>query len=234
MAGEMVLIGGIGTLISFVILLIFAISAFLRYLKKRTRLAKVIFYAFFAYAISMAFGLVSTVIQVQAIDLGDFGLVAYVPFFWLVIGSYYLFIFSQIVFLGEHKHTLLEVVAVIGTAGCIIFGVLRYYVPTQPITVGRVVWILAFTGIIAIPILSGALHLRRRLPADDPHRTNLLYIAALAVAFLLMIVFFLLDTILIMFLSWENPTIAFLLAEICVILMVYCAQRGFFSTSKPG
>jgi hypothetical protein len=233
MAGEMLALVGIGTIISTIFSLAFAISAFLRHREKRTLLTKVIFYAFFSYALSMAVTVVLFVMGLLDIDLGVFGLAGYLPFFLLVIGSYYMFLFSQIVFLGEHKHTTIEKLAVIMTIGCIIFGVLRYYVPDPAITAVRILWILVFAGVIAIPIFFGALYARRRIPTDDPHRSNLLYIAALAIVFVLTNVFFLLDTILTTFLLWESPTIAFLAAQICIILITYCAQRGFFSTSKP-
>jgi hypothetical protein len=232
MASDITFFANLSIIVATVFTLFAMISAFRQYRERKIPVTRAIFYAFTLIALASIFSCVNMVIELLAINLAAFGFFAITPFLAMVIGGYFLFIFSRIVFLGEHEHTTIENVAVVNTISVLGLYVLLFFMPNSFLSLIEILWLIFYTGVILFPIIVGTLHVRGRLPKVDPHRTNLLFLTGMAIAFLGVVVFLLMNAILIRFLYWADPTFAYPAAETCAILEVYCAQRGFFTPAK--
>lgn len=107
-------------------------------------------------------------------------------------------------FLGEHEHTKIEKIVLIMVILTIGFGFMRYYAPlwfgeTSPITViltlGRIVLLLAFEGLVNAIVIVGAFRVKGRIPKEDPFQPKMTDIIIIAIAALTLTVLYLLDTI---------------------------------------
>jgi len=169
---------------------------------------------------------------------------------FLMPAIYYMFVFARFVFIQEEQKgailvyfvKIMAIIAIILQFLAIVL-LLSSIIPVMlgaSIDVGLVSWgavwvpllamviFLVFTFIVAIPILIGAIEGWHRIPVDDPHRSNFLYLAIMAALVLLMIGFAILETILL-----ENgvsyPNLGTLFMWTPALVLQYAAYRGFFS-----
>ncbi|OLS15975.1 MAG: hypothetical protein RBG13Loki_0391, partial [Promethearchaeota archaeon CR_4] len=87
---------------------------------------------------------------------------------------------------------------------------------------------LVATTLVSFPLLYNSLRLRKRVPKDDPHKSNLLYLAVLAFLQIFSIIFAEINIILVIG-GAEPPTLAFIFSWICVPMLLYAGYRGFFA-----
>ena len=90
---------------------------------------------------------------------------------------------------------------------------------------------LVLYGMVTFPVFFLALRLWKHTSHDDPHKSDLLYLAVMAFFIILQAIFNIWDTFLLQE-GVKYPTLVLLLVWLCTPVIVYAAYRGYFA-SKP-
>jgi hypothetical protein len=209
--------------------------AYSRHRQKKTQLTKtiILMLIFWMLAILMFNGKMLCIIF--DITEGPIYLLFYTtPQHLLFIGLYFMFGFVRIVFFGEGTDygRLTKIVAIL-IVGNITLGIIRdffafLFIPELVIV--RDILGIAVSLIVVVPTLFGALRLRRRLPKDNPHQSQLLHIAIMSVAYLLMVVSLIIENLIWERLGGEYPNEASFAMWVFIVVQLYATYHGFFST----
>ncbi len=210
-------------------------SIYTQYKKKKNHLTTVVVITIISLELSLVFSILQHLSYAFSVNLGVF---QFLPYFGLMIASYFWFDFSRIVFLGEHEHTMLEKIVLSMTIIAIIFGFLRYFTPLwfgETSSINRVIyftrfgWLLTFEGLINGIILIGTFQLKGRIPKSDPFRSKITNIILIAIVFLIMTVLYLSDTMYTMITNVYG-TWMFLGGNTAVLVFIIYTHRTFFTT----
>jgi len=199
--------------------------AYSRYRKKNSQLTKTIFYMFISIGLLNLWAPIRFLLSKPGMEQSPESLTLAILMSFAV---YFVFDFSRIVFAGEHSKldTIIKAMFVIDICLCIIATIYPTYVLAFSF-----LWKEVFAFSSVIPIISGGIKLKRRIPKDDPHYSHLSSIVQMAVFFLINDIVFLIDG-LINTISGVFPNAVSFLPWIFLDLALYSAYRGFFSKAK--
>ncbi|OLS15320.1 MAG: hypothetical protein RBG13Loki_1101 [Promethearchaeota archaeon CR_4] len=195
---------------------------------------------------------ISGTVTESTFPLGDRVLILCHTFFYqfavifLLCAFNYYYVFTRIVFGGgKSKKWIVIMIFVtiinqVGISAIILYSLLSVMsgLPVNYELVSLGVALMALLGglillaancIISIPVFRDSIHLWKRTPKEDPNKSNALYIGIMALLNILSIIFTIVDIVLARYGGVAYPTIAFVIAWLCVPLIIYTAYRGYFS-----
>jgi hypothetical protein len=228
--------------------LIITILSIIKYKKKKNKMAKYLLIAFIFVFFAGIFQTTATFRSYFEWDTTTwpYGDIAWVyqyfyyqweqyqyAYYCLVIGVFFLFLFSLEIVAPDKKMMTARFLAVFFMIIIIGYGIFGKENITWPendvvdILKGVDVWVAIYVITLMTPTLVETLRLRKRLSHDDPTRKRLLYIALFALSVLILILCFILETIWGIFTNeWTNP-MSFA-AWIFAILALLTAYNGLY------
>lgn len=231
------------------VILVFSIR---KHLTKKTPITRVLLFAFAFFALGLYAETIGMFITLSEIPEESFFpaedplwgwnlfyhlLRSYqIAYMFVVIGVFFFYQFSQLVFRDEEKQGKTgTVMALIVTVAIVVYAIFRPYLLDLYPDIGELgtyfygidLYVLIFVMAVMIPILVGAIKLLKKIGKNDSHFTNLLFLAIMAAGFIGVMTSLVIET----FVPY-NPNFFSFLGWGLTLFTFVASYKGFFAEIK--
>jgi hypothetical protein len=234
-----------------VVVLIVLIMAILRYRVKKSEIARELIGAFSFFFLAAVFQTIGSMFGLYGISATGSTHIGYpnwiinffiqqltsyqIAYYSLIIGFYFIYRFSQCLIRKEGDKSKVSMYIVpIWMILIILFGLLKTQIDFPPmgdigsIIIGVDIWVVIYSLFVLFPILNESIRLRRKIEKEDPSFTKISYLVAMAIAMIILIICFVLETIYSIISDNWNPNIFSFIAWIFVIFGLFVGYQALY------